>query len=720
MNSLSCHRPQILLGGVVPLLLSILMLIALSCGDSEPEPTPIPPTPTSMPSAATTMPTNAPTPSTATLVPTSTPIPPTPTPMPTTSIPMPTAIPDSEPTPKDDRTASEILADASKALNELDSFHLFAELVMNIAHGETSSKFPSTFQANFQKPFDSQGSIEMDLGYLQIETQFITVDDEFYMTDFGTDDWISGIKASEFLPFNPSDLSEAESFISPELLSDSDKLTLEGVENIDGVDAHRIVASSNSDYIALLEADGAGIELNMTIWVGVEDNLIRRILANGELAPPGPSDDTSILPEGSGDVDLSVQILIEYSDFNVPVQIEPPDEYTDMQQPSPGPERKATERPMEILHTTLDSGWIVSEVPSENLLISTPPSWTTIPLNPSAINYALESFKSDNDRYILMVEQLNQIRNAREFKLFGFDENSAPSEPFPANMNVLLNDVDVPDTLDAYAEENIHLLESDWVMGIDEVERQKVILASGEAVKIKYTLPLSTSEDSIEAKITQYIFLRCSTGLIITFTSSEKYAQELDSLFDQIADTVELRETQERICPKVAKQYNSSPSMIIDPSKTYTATFNMEDGSEFTISLFADKAPNTTNNFVFLARDGYYDGVTFHRVIPGFMAQGGDPTGTGRGGPGYQFADEFHPDLRHDKPGILSMANAGPNTNGSQFFITFVPTPHLDNRHAVFGEVTEGMDVVNAISPRDPMSSNTPGDTVTSIIITES
>ena len=205
------------------------------------------------------------------------------------------------------------------------------------------------------------------------------------------------------------------------------------------------------------------------------------------------------------------------------------------------------------------------------------------------------------------------------------------------------------------------------------------------------------------------MLLRCSTGMIATFTASEERADELDPLFTRIAGTIEIRETEERKCPKVAKQYNSPPAMTIDPSKSYTATFNMEDGSEFTIKLFAEEAPRTVNNFVFLARDGYYDGVTFHRVIPGFMAQGGDPTGTGRGGPGYQFGDEFHPSLRHDKPGVLSMANAGPGTNGSQFFITFVPTPHLDNRHAVFGEVIEGMDVVNAISPRDPMSARTPG-----------
>jgi cyclophilin family peptidyl-prolyl cis-trans isomerase len=127
-----------------------------------------------------------------------------------------------------------------------------------------------------------------------------------------------------------------------------------------------------------------------------------------------------------------------------------------------------------------------------------------------------------------------------------------------------------------------------------------------------------------------------------------------------------------------------------------TARFDTNRGT-FRIELFEDRAPKTTKNFIDLAEKDFYDGVIFHRVIDGFMIQGGDPTGTGRGGPGYTIKDEFHPALKHDGPGVLSMANAGPNTGGSQFFITLGATPHLDNKHAVFGRVTEGMDVIRAI-----------------------
>jgi len=167
------------------------------------------------------------------------------------------------------------------------------------------------------------------------------------------------------------------------------------------------------------------------------------------------------------------------------------------------------------------------------------------------------------------------------------------------------------------------------------------------------------------------------------------------------------------------KQYATAPAMVIDPKKNYSATFKTDQG-DFVIELYADKAPKTVNNFVFLSREKFYDGVTFHRVIKGFMAQGGDPTGTGTGGPGYKFGDEFHPALRHNGPGILSMANAGPGTNGSQFFITHGPTPHLDNKHSVFGKVTQGLDVVLSIPERDPGRAREPGTKIITIEIAES
>lgn len=132
------------------------------------------------------------------------------------------------------------------------------------------------------------------------------------------------------------------------------------------------------------------------------------------------------------------------------------------------------------------------------------------------------------------------------------------------------------------------------------------------------------------------------------------------------------------------------------------ATFDTDRGT-IRIELFDDKTPKTVENFETLCEKKYYDGLVFHRVIPNFMVQGGCPEGSGRGGPGYQFEDEFHPELKHDGPGVLSMANAGPNTNGSQFFITHEAQPHLNNRHSVFGKVIEGQDVVDAIEQGDTM-----------------
>ena len=152
----------------------------------------------------------------------------------------------------------------------------------------------------------------------------------------------------------------------------------------------------------------------------------------------------------------------------------------------------------------------------------------------------------------------------------------------------------------------------------------------------------------------------------------------------------------------MAKTYSSAPEMTIDEDASYQATISTPKG-DIVLDLEAGHAPKTVNNFVTLAKDGFYDGLTFHRVIPNFMIQGGDPQGTGTGGPGYKFEDETQGNPLTHETGVISMANAGPNTNGSQFFITHSPQPHLNGRHTVFGKVTQGQDVVDQIKQGDTM-----------------
>ena len=163
-----------------------------------------------------------------------------------------------------------------------------------------------------------------------------------------------------------------------------------------------------------------------------------------------------------------------------------------------------------------------------------------------------------------------------------------------------------------------------------------------------------------------------------------------------------------------AQKWDAPPEMIIDPAETYQAVMTLDSG-EVVIELLTDVAPITVNNFVFLAREGFYDGTTFHRVIPGFVAQGGDPTGTGTGGPGYQFQDELS-EVPFEQ-GIVGMANAGPNTNGSQFYLMLDAAPHLTNRYTAFGRVTEGLENVLSITPIDPMSATQPGDEIISVVV---
>lgn len=168
------------------------------------------------------------------------------------------------------------------------------------------------------------------------------------------------------------------------------------------------------------------------------------------------------------------------------------------------------------------------------------------------------------------------------------------------------------------------------------------------------------------------------------------------------------------------QQFTECPPMVIDPLKNYAATLHTEKG-DITIELYPEDAPLAVNNFVFLSNEGWYDGVTFHRVLPGFVAQAGDPTGTGLGGPGYAFENEVSENLSFDSAGVLGMANAGPDSNGSQFFITLAPAPHLDGGYSIFGKVIAGMEVVDSITPRDPQQNSNlpPGDKIVSVTIVE-
>lgn len=215
-------------------------------------------------------------------------------------------------------------------------------------------------------------------------------------------------------------------------------------------------------------------------------------------------------------------------------------------------------------------------------------------------------------------------------------------------------------------------------------------------------------------------------GLLIWSVMRGNMPAEIDEFQTEAVATEELVEVE--VIPPTAvppadvpavKQYEAPPPMTIDVEKKYFAAFEMEKGGTFVVELYPDKAPITVNSFVFLAREGFFDGVTFHRVLEDFMAQGGDPTGTGGGGPGYKFVNEDS-DLTFDKEGVVAMANAGRDTNGSQFFITFGPAEFLNGSYTIFGQVIEGMDVVNGITRRDPnLNPNFTGDVIKSVTITE-
>ena len=309
-------------------------------------------------------------------------------------------------------------------------------------------------------------------------------------------------------------------------------------------------------------------------------------------------------------------------------------------------------------------------------------------------------------------------------------------------------------SLDLLAEDTITGIAGLSVQGVEELDGADVYRIAGTlpAGAVATTTSLGTLIDGGEGDLSVVYWIGVDDSLIRGFTGEGEleFDAEIKVSVSVTADFSDFGKEVVIEAPVVEpppaaipvpeelnmKQYDAPPAMMIDPQKSYTATVALEKGGEFTIELYPKEAPNTVNSFVFLAREGFYDGVTFHRVIEGFMAQTGDPAGTGRGGPGYSFANEVSPLRRHDIPGAVSMANAGGEaTNGSQFFITFVPTPFLDGYeadgtakdcsqrgvscHTVFGRVIKGMDVVNGISVRDPGTAATPGDVIETISIHE-
>ncbi len=224
-----------------------------------------------------------------------------------------------------------------------------------------------------------------------------------------------------------------------------------------------------------------------------------------------------------------------------------------------------------------------------------------------------------------------------------------------------------------------------------DVDRFKQDIHSDEVVaRVK-----EDQQQGIDIALFQTPSLIIFLGNDLIFTHNDQIPYSPETL-QAILDVAKIR----------PKQFDACPPMTVDPAKTYTATIQTEIG-DITLKLYPDKAPLAVNNFIFLARQGFYDGVTFHRVLPGYIAQAGDPSGTGLGGPGYSFANETTDDLTFDRAGLLGMANSGADTNGSQFFITFEPISQLNGNYTIFGEVTSGMDVAEKLTARDPTSSST-------------
>ncbi len=668
---------------------------------ATPSPTPSPtPTPTASP-------TPTPTPS-PTLIPTPTPIPlptevPTRTPAPTPSVPGASAA--TEPLSE----AEQIYFDAADAMSLVDSFHYEMNATLSLAADGLGFTIPVEMTGDFQAPDRSQGSLSMNIILFQVETQFVNIGDTSYSTDPDTGEWTVGAANGVFFG-DPADFADPE-FL--EAAGNFAELTIKGIDDLDGVEAYHLGGMLSAE-----EADATGAEDFATeFWIGVDDGLFRQVSFAGELdAEELTTDD---LPVGDLDVsDAQFSAMLTFSDYNKPIEIVAPD-------------LPVAEPPSPLDPQQLDSGWLRYELPEMGFTIALPPSWEATRLDPDRASDIFTAIEETNPLLATRVEdQILSLIDSDGFKIFAYDTDVSVEDTDLTTMNLVSEDAGFEVALDLFADLSVEQV--GLVLEVDgEIQRTSVDIGGILAEELRYTMNAPDENDeTVKLAVSQYLLVQGTLLWAVTLATPLEKSDGQLPIFEQIAQSVELTEpldddstlgTENQFEEEtpLAKSYDSPPAMTIDTDKSYKATFELEEGGEFVVELYAAEAPKTVNNFVFLARDGFYDGVTFHRVIPDFMAQGGDPTGTGSGGPGYRFEDEFHPSRRHDKPGILSMANAGPGTNGSQFFITFVPTPHLNDAHTVFGAVIEGMDVVNALTVRDPGSARTPGDAIKTIMITE-
>ena len=679
------------------LLATLALLAVAACAEPTPattptqEPAPEPaavalppsPTPAREPTAA------------ATPEPTATATPaPSPTPKPTaTPTPTPTATPTPEPTPTGTPTATPTLPDPAAlqrdvlaAVEAVKTYHSEGTIAVKLSEETEAELISIQFEGEGVPDGDNQGlfTMSVDIEGFKLTFTFETrnVGGISYEQDPLTNEWsiVEEDEEEEQDPFDPRVVGRL----------DPGSLAVER-DFLDGAAVYRLTGTVPDDP----EVD------RVVLWIAVDDLLVSQLEVEGHTPA---SEFEGLVPPGVEELFLSGHV--RFGRFNEPVEIEIPL----LAEAGPAPAAlPAVAGPTPTPIASQFGPRALYQSANYPFSIQYPAGWAEkSPLDPDApfCAFTTACFVAEDGGVLAIAEE--------DLAALGIG----------------------PTTLSGYTDMVISVVET-LAPGFQLLSRETLATTSGLTGEM---VEASLFAGALKAVRLVYIH-EGIIGFNATYIGPNARLAELTELVEYSFGTFEVEEatatTQQE---KIPMRYDAPPPMTIDPDAQYTATIHMEKGEEIIIELFPKEAPMTVNSFVFLAREGYYDGVTFHRVIPGFMAQGGDPTGTGTGGPGYKFDNEPSPVRRHDTPGVLSMANAGTQngkgTNGSQFFITFVPTPALDGYnpdgtakdcsargtscHTVFGKVIEGMDAVKAIAPRDPATAKAPGDAIRTITIKES